>query len=488
MREVQMDEVYRTMGQLAGITGIPLSLLDETGALLKSWPETGEEITLLPGRNEEIQDFRRRKRDVTHPLISFIEPGFLLGMIELEDGHFILIGLVSPFRHSHEDILKLISEAIHPAHLQQYCDQLLRQPLFPLEKLKDMISLVTRLLGNEVPPENILFVDHVAETKLGTSMLDQSMFEQRETAEYHVPMEFEDALSAAVEAGDRILLERSLFTPHHGAIGRMSAIDLRQQKYSFICLITLITRAAIHGGLEPEAAYSLSDLYCQRMDLLTDVSKIESLMFTMLMDFCGKVHEIKKQPTASPLVRTCLDYISVHLHEPISLDQLSGHCGICGRSLSIRFRQELGISITDYIHSQKIREAEYLLSKTDYSLSEITSFLNYPTQSYFTQIFRKQNRSHPSSTGRNGSAACEPDCSAASVSGKQRRMTAAVYIIFIQMVHRSLPKKNSPSMPGPTWEPENGSWGEISTGTSGVISRIIFFSFSASSMQSPLEI
>ena len=53
---------------------------------------------------------------------------------------------------------------------------------------------------------------------------------------------------------------------------------------------------------------------------------------------------------------------------------------------------------------------------------------------------------------------------------------------------RSVPKKKSPSMPGPTWAPENGSCGQISTGTSGVISRIIDFSFSASSGQSPLEI
>ena len=109
----------------------------------------------------------------------------------------------------------------------------------------------------------------------------------------------------------------------------------------------------------------------------------------MLMDFCGKVREIRRKPAASPVIKKCLDYISVHLHESIGLEQLSRSCGLCGRSLSLRFREEMGMGIPEYIHREKLREAEYLLRHTDYSLSEITSFLNYPSQSYFTQIFRK---------------------------------------------------------------------------------------------------
>ena len=90
-----------------------------------------------------------------------------------------------------------------------------------------------------------------------------------------------------------------------------------------------------------------------------------------------------------------MDYISVHLHETINLDQLSQHCGLCSRSLSLRFREELGMGIPEYIHREKIREAEYLLRHTDYSLSDIALFLNYPSQSYFTQIFKKYRQQTP---------------------------------------------------------------------------------------------
>ncbi|MBR0041121.1 MAG: helix-turn-helix domain-containing protein [Oscillospiraceae bacterium] len=384
-----MQAIEQTLERLNSITGIPLSLLDGEGHLLRTWPDTAAAAPRTEAGAAVIADFRLQKRDALHPLISFLDPGFLLGVAEIDPARYVLIGLVSPYVHSRADILAMVGDAIHPTQLQSYCDMLMKQPLVSLEKLKDLLCLLTALLGREVPEGNILFVDNVSSRKLGASLLDQSLFEQREEAEFHVPTDYETALCSAVEAGDRALLERSLFAPVRGRIGRMSANELRQQKYSFICMATLTSRAAIRGGLNAETAFSLSDLYCQRADLLTEVPLIQNLTFTMLMDFCSKVREVKKRSDTSPIIQNCLGYISVHLHEPITLEQLSRHCGLCTRSLSLRFREEMGMGIPEYIHREKLREAEYLLRHTEYSLSEITVYLNYPSQSYFTQIFKK---------------------------------------------------------------------------------------------------
>ena len=174
-----------------------------------------------------------------------------------------------------------------------------------------------------------------------------------------------------------------------GRVGRMSSSELRQQKYSFICMATLASRAAIVGGLPSETAFSLSDLYCQRVDLLSEIPPIQNLTYTMLTDYCDRVRENQKRPKVSPVIQNCLSYISVHLHETVTLEQLSQHCGLCTRSLSLRFKNEMGMGIPEYIHWEKLQEAEYLLGNSQYTISEITSFLNYPSQSYFTQIFKK---------------------------------------------------------------------------------------------------
>ncbi len=194
------------------ITGLPFSLLDGSGRLLCSWPEVEEGTLLSSAGGEVIDQFRQLERDAEHPLIGFIDPGFLFSVVEISPDQFILVGLVSPYRHTRAEVMEKIGEAIHPAQLQQFCDQLLKQPLVSLEKLKDVIILLTRLLGNEIPPEKILFVDN-ASKKLDMKLLNQSLFEQREEVEYHMPLDFETAICSAVENGDRALLERSLFAP-----------------------------------------------------------------------------------------------------------------------------------------------------------------------------------------------------------------------------------------------------------------------------------
>lgn len=390
-----MQKIKKTLERLNSITNIPLTLLDEDGRILQSWPSSEEESVFTTANATVIADFQLQKRDPQHPIISFLEPGFLLGVMELNPTLYVLIGLVSPYVQTRADILEMVSAVIHPAHLQSFCDRLLKQPLVTLEKMKDLMCLLSGALGTDVSEDGILFVDNVSTRKLGAALLDQSLFEQREEAAFHVPTDFETALCAAVEAGDRALLERSLFAPYHGRIGRMSLNELRQQKYSFICLATLASRAAIRGGLDEETAFSLSDLYCQRADLLADIPLIQNLTFTMLTDFCSKVRELRKQPDLSPTTQKCVNYISAHLHETITLDDLSAHCGLCTRSLSLNFRKETGMGIPEYIHREKLREAEYLLLHTDYSLSEITSYLNYANQSYFTQIFRKYKGQTP---------------------------------------------------------------------------------------------
>ena len=175
----------------------------------------------------------------------------------------------------------------------------------------------------------------------------------------------------------------------------MSSQDLQQEKYLFISLATLVSRAAIRGGLPTETAFTLSDLYCQRIDALEDVSAIRELCGRMMLDYCDRVREIRQRPAASPVIQRCLAYISVHLHEPISLTQLSEICGLCTRSLSLRFKAEMNMTIGDYIHLEKLKEAEYLLRHTDYSLSQIANYLNYSSQSYFTRIFREHRGMTP---------------------------------------------------------------------------------------------
>ena len=378
---------YKHFEDLYVLCHVPLSIVSRQGEPLLTLPEQPGDFMPRSAVQVVLADFSLQKRDALHPLITYVEPGYFIGVAELPQEQFCVIGLVSPFQHPCSDILGVVGHTVAPQHLQGFCDAVMQSPLINLYQLKALLCLLVRLAhGADITPQDILFVDN---TVLHTETPDTAMFSMREDEEFHIPVDYEAGVCDAIEKGDAELLQRRLMEPSQGKIGMMSSNPLQQQKYSFVSFATLLTRAAIRGGLNSETAFNLSDVYCQRVDAQTEIIPIQKLTFTMAMDFCRRVAETKKGGAQSAVVKTCINYISEHLHDNLRLEELSRHCGLCSRSLSLKFKAEVGCGIPEYIHREKLREAKYLLTNTDYSLADIAGFLNYPTQSYFTQIFKK---------------------------------------------------------------------------------------------------
>ncbi len=112
-----------------------------------------------------------------------------------------------------------------------------------------------------------------------------------------MPVDFETGVCEAIEQGSTELLQHRLLQPSQGKVGAMSSNPLQQQKYAFISFATLLTRAAIRGGLPGETAFNLSDVYCQRADVQLGITAVQKLTFTMAMDFCRRVADTKKRRT-----------------------------------------------------------------------------------------------------------------------------------------------------------------------------------------------
>ena len=391
-----MERYLRICERLHNLTFAPMVLFNRQCEILKTWPEMPADYMDAGWPQLLLEDFLFQGRDPRNPLISYIEPGYFLGLAEPEPDLFVLVGLVSPFEHARQETLAFCAPVIRPSFLQTFTDLLLQTPLMNLFQVRDLLCLLTELIqGEPLPPENVLFNDFTHSRTDSGRQVDRMLFEAREEDLFHVPTEFEEAVCTAIERGSPELLVRRLSSPVRGRIGRMSTSELRQEKYSFICLATLVSRAAIRGGLDPETAFNLSDLYCQRADVLNDVDALHHLSYSMMEDYCRRVLQVRSKSGTSAVIQKCLEYISVHLHEPLGLEELSSVCGLCTRSLSQRFKKEVGMGVPEYIHREKLQEAKYLLKHTDYTLAQIAAYLNYPSQSYFTQIFRRYTEQTP---------------------------------------------------------------------------------------------
>ena len=54
-----------------------------------------------------------------------------------------------------------------------------------------------------------------------------------------------------------------------------------------------------------------------------------------------------------------------------------------------QFKTSMGMSIMDYYISLKIKTAKELISKSDYSIKEISDRLSFDTPNYFSKTFKK---------------------------------------------------------------------------------------------------
>ena len=75
----------------------------------------------------------------------------------------------------------------------------------------------------------------------------------------------EAQILACVRAGDAARLENVYRALPQTKLGNMSTYPLKRAFYGGIVNTTLVTRAAIEGGLDEKAAFSLSDVYIRHM-------------------------------------------------------------------------------------------------------------------------------------------------------------------------------------------------------------------------------
>ena len=163
---------------------------------------------------------------------------------------------------------------------------------------------------------------------------------------------------------------------------------LRQTKTSIVVFTTLVSRAAMEGGLSPEIAYSLGDSYLQSVEDCRDSGELNALAHAMYHDFVYRVHHLHVNPNYSHAIQKCCDYIELSLDRKIRTADLAALVGYTEYYLTEKFKKETGQSVSSYIRYAKVERAKVLLESTELSVREIADKLAFNTVNYFIQSFR----------------------------------------------------------------------------------------------------
>ncbi|MCM1057318.1 MAG: helix-turn-helix domain-containing protein [Firmicutes bacterium] len=401
MKNIDLHYVCTTVGNLAGI---PVRLF--RGGELSLY----HSIIHLP--KDPMLLYREQIFAVTSHVGYFVTPHFYYYGIVNSGKNKIIIGptrqIVSGRQELHELAFLL---DIPKAETEDFINGMSGIVKMPLDSIIQILCVLNHILnGERLGLEDISIYD--TEPDIRKELASHSM-KQYSAREYSSPfsqqishnsLSIEQAVTNIIRTGDTATLKSWIATAPAVRAGIMAADQLRQAKNTFVVTATLASRAAIRGGMNPEDALSLSDAFIRKCELLSDMKRINTLQYHMILEYTEAVERIRRSAHDSPLAMQAANYIRSHLSETVTVEAIAKHLYLSRPYLSARFKAETGISLTDFILREKIEEAKRLLEVSDKSFTNISDYLGFSSQSHFSRVFKKYSGYTPKEYRNNRTA------------------------------------------------------------------------------------
>lgn len=245
-------------------------------------------------------------------------------------------------------------------------------------------QLVLSLLTNEE-------VTHLYPVDEATHFVDEIKYNEQkidiEKFQHNYPLEL--LFLTKVKNGD---LEKviDLFNEHIKAqyLNPNNNESVRSSKNKAISFSTLMARAIIDGGVEAEKSLAIEAYYKERIESSRAIKDLVDLLEQMVIKYTNTILHLSNINHVS-VIKNASKYVHMHLSEPIRLNDVANFVNLSPNYFSSLFKREMNLSFADYVNQTRIKESQYLLETTEYSILDIAISVGYNNQNYFTTIFRK---------------------------------------------------------------------------------------------------
>lgn len=98
-------------------------------------------------------------------------------------------------------------------------------------------------------------------------------------------------------------------------------------------------------------------------------------------------HEERKRETIADKVK---NFVRFHRFSDVRVGALASELGYHEKYLSAAFRKVAGVPLKQYLMDERLKEAKRLLADTDYTVSEVSYYLNFENPHNFSRFFKKE--------------------------------------------------------------------------------------------------
>lgn len=387
MKKIDLNYICTIMGNLSGI---PIRLYENNRQVFY------HALVNLP--KDPILPFQKEILAIDAHIGYFITPYFDHYGIVSGTHHKIIIGPSRQTNMNDQDIRTLAFHCdVEPDDIDEFVRGMKSIIQMPLASMMQMLCAMNYVINEEkLTLEDITIYDTEQQDlkeKLETDRARHSFhsgsadIQTQQTV--HNTLSLEQTLINIVRKGDSAALREWIANVPAMGGGTLAYDQMRQMKNTFIVTATLISRAAIRGGMDVNDAFSLSDAYIQKCELLNSIDRITNLQYHMLFDYTERVEKLRLGKSPSKLVVEISNYVQHHLSEPVDIEALAAAMFLSRTRLSVKFKEETGMTLTDFVLKEKIDEAKRLLRYTDKLSVDIAAYLGFSSQSHFSRTFKK---------------------------------------------------------------------------------------------------
>ncbi|NMA95044.1 MAG: helix-turn-helix domain-containing protein [Clostridiales bacterium] len=207
------------------------------------------------------------------------------------------------------------------------------------------------------------------------------------------PIERENELLSCVAIGDKVGAQEIL-NEILGYIFFSTGSDFETIRHRTLELTVLLSRAALEGGAEKEEIFGLNNHYIKKIYYIENLDELNFWLSKILIRFTDCVFNFKNVKNKDTIYRA-IEYVNQRYMEKITLEDVSNHVHLSSSYFSKLFKDETGYNFSRYLNRVRIEKSKKLLLNREISIVDISNFVGFEDQSYFTRVFKEMTGNTP---------------------------------------------------------------------------------------------
>ena len=407
LQRILPETKFRTLsGKYTTKTGLPLTLVNTSGETIR-----GRKCTVCKQASASMNSVLMN--DCRLRMLKAIEEAFRWGEAHITNCPIGLIVFALPIVLNKKLLGGFLSGfAIFPEMRKDFIEEVIQNlrgfdeavdesklrdlkiKIFSLKKVRDNVSYLLALT-KQFQISDLSFLEdrkakHIQQYKIANFLDD--LKKNRPNVARKI-LDKQDEIIQKVKLGDKTgAIE--ILNEFLGSIFFESGMNFEIIKVRIIELVVIISRTAIEAGVDAKDLMGLNYSNFTELNKATDLDELLFKLNDILTNFINRV-SASKEKKKKIKIRKMIEHINQNFARKLTSEEVARVGGLSMSRCLHLFKEETGMSLSEYVKKLRVDYGKYLLLNTDISLADCSIEVGFFDQSHFTKTFKQVERITP---------------------------------------------------------------------------------------------